>query len=323
MTTINGTIYDDTLKGGGAADAIYGGNGNDTLKGSGGADYLEGGAGIDTATYIDSGAGVAVNLATGYNYGGTADGDVLVGVENVYGSAYNDYLVGDWRDNVLTGQSGNDVLKGGGGNDTLDGGEGNDILRADWGAEVFIGGNGNDTVDYRDSINGVSVSLGDPFPWWAFPNRGDQFIGVENLTGSDKQDVLVGDGDANVLKGLGGADNLVGGAGNDTMSGGTGDDAYYVDDPGDVVWEYAGEGTYDHVITSVSYTLLAGSEIEQLETEDFYGAVNLTATNSTTYHRQQPTTSSMAAPPTGAAVSVRHLHRRQTRRSGVGMAGRA
>jgi Ca2+-binding RTX toxin-like protein len=81
-----------------------------------------------------------------------------------------------------------------------------------------------------------------------------------------------------VLRGLGGEDSLIGGAGVDFMYGGTGDDHYYVDNAGDVVREYVGEGTFDVVWTNTSYTLTAGSEIEQFNVEDHNSttAINLT-----------------------------------------------
>ena len=45
--------------------------------------------------------------------------------------------------------------------------------------------------------------------------EGDRVRGIENLTGSDHDDVLTGDGNANVLKGGGGRDTLTGGKGRD------------------------------------------------------------------------------------------------------------
>jgi Ca2+-binding RTX toxin-like protein len=301
MATISGTRYDNTLYGTSSGDAIYGLEGNDTLKGGGGADYLDGGAGIDTALYSDSTLGVAVNLATGRGYGGTAEGDTLVSIENVIGSNYNDTLIGTRGANELRGGEGNDVLKGGGGNDYLEGGYGNDILQSsgnsygsgygssilDGGAgddtfigttglDTVIGGTGSDTLDFSNEQYGVRISLGDPLPSWESSHA--QFSSIENLTGSQGGDILVGDSGTNVLRGLAGQDILIGGDREaDVMYGGTDRDIYYVNNASNVVWEYAGEGG-DTVNTSVSYALTAGSEIEQLNTTDPYGtaAINLT-----------------------------------------------
>jgi Ca2+-binding RTX toxin-like protein len=189
MATINGTNGGDSLYGTAAADVINGLNGNDTLKGFGGADRLDGGAGIDTVFYGDSSAGVGINLATGRGVGGSAEGDTLISVENVFGSNFNDTLTGTSGANQLHGQDGNDVIKGGGGNDFLDGGNGNDILVSDiFGqstldggggddtfkgsghADVLIGGAGSDTVDFGHK-SFVTISLGDPDYWTSLARR--------------------------------------------------------------------------------------------------------------------------------------------------------
>jgi len=83
------------------------------------------------------------------------------------------------------------------------------------------------------------------------------------LTGNELANHLLGDSGRNVLNGAGGNDYLDGDAGADTMSGGTGNDAYGVDDAGDQVIEAAGGG-YDHVYSSVSWSMAAGQEIEYL-----------------------------------------------------------
>lgn len=56
---------------------------------------------------------------------GEAEGDTFVRINNLIGSAYNDYLIGDTEINRLEGGKGNDTLEGYGGADVLDGGEGN------------------------------------------------------------------------------------------------------------------------------------------------------------------------------------------------------
>jgi protocadherin Fat 4 len=117
----------DTLSGGGGDDSIYGsdgndqisgGDGNDMLVGNGGSDAINGGAGIDTVDYSASSAGVTINLATGAaGIGGDAQGDTLVGIENVTGSAFADTLVGNADANSFRGGNGDDTLTGGGGSD--------------------------------------------------------------------------------------------------------------------------------------------------------------------------------------------------------------
>jgi Ca2+-binding RTX toxin-like protein len=297
MATINGTNGSDTLYGTGTGDTINGLNGNDSLKGFGGADRLDGGAGIDTVFYGDSTAGVGINLATGRGVGGSAQGDTLISIENVFGSNFNDTITGTSGANQLHGGEGNDVIKGGGGDDFLDGGNGNDILvsgifdqsvvdggagddtfKGAGAADTLIGGAGNDTVDFSH-MSFVTISLGDPLPYWAgLETPHAQFISIENLTGASGQDVLVGNGGSNVLRGQAGQDNLIGGGGADIMYGGTDSDHYYVDNAGDIVREYAGEGTFDVVWASASYALTAGAEIEQFNVEDHTGtaAINLT-----------------------------------------------
>src|SRR3954462_13046692 len=93
------TNSSDVIIGNAGNDKIYGLGGDDMLKGGGGADVLDGGAGIDTATYEQSSAGVQVSLQSGTGSGGDAAGDTLVSIENLYGSSYNDTLIGDTGDN--------------------------------------------------------------------------------------------------------------------------------------------------------------------------------------------------------------------------------
>ena len=114
---------------------------NDTLEGNGGNNVLNGGAGIDTVSYENAGAAVAVSLATtaAQNTGG-AGTDTLSGFENLTGSAFNDTLTGSTAANVLMGLAGNDTLNGGAGADMLNGGAGNDTLVGGSGADILTGG---------------------------------------------------------------------------------------------------------------------------------------------------------------------------------------
>jgi len=134
--------------------------GNDLLSGGPGADILDGRLGNDTATYntipgfggplvpdpLGSPQGVTVNLATGFGFGGHAQGDRLISIENLIGSDFNDTLIGDGGANRLEGRRGDDTLFGAGGNDTLFGDGGNDTLFGDAGNDTLRGGLNNDTL---------------------------------------------------------------------------------------------------------------------------------------------------------------------------------
>jgi Ca2+-binding RTX toxin-like protein len=237
MATVTGTSGDDsgakTLNGTDLADQIFGLAGNDTLVGFDGDDLLEGGAGgdelfgsngFDTASYRGSNAGVRVDLGTFYAAGGHAAGDHLYSVEGLTGSAYTDYLYGNYVDdqrNVLRGEGGADFLFGYGGNDLLEGGGGNDVLGGGAGADELRGGDGVDLADYGLSDAAVTVDLtaGTGFGGYA---EGDRLIGVENVAGSTRVDHLSGNAANNRLLGYEGGDVIFGGGGNDVIAGGLG-----------------------------------------------------------------------------------------------------
>ena len=197
IENLKGSTFDDVLTGDAGVNTLDGGAGNDALVGGAGADVLIGGAGVDTADYSAANAGVTVNLATGT----ASDGDVLSGIENIKGSAFDDVLTGNAVANVL------------------DGGAGNDVLAGAAAADILIGGSGVDTADYSLATAGVVASLGT-----GTASDGDMLSGIENLTGSAFNDVLAGDAGINILDGGAGNDVLVGSAGADTLVGGAGID---------------------------------------------------------------------------------------------------
>ncbi|WP_225770488.1 calcium-binding protein [Inquilinus sp. Marseille-Q2685] len=206
VENVTGTYYDDIIRGDGGANVLRGLDDNDVLTGRGGADTLDGGAGSDTASYSDSTKGVTVDLAAGTGSGGTAQGDTLVSIEAVNGSAYADTLIGSGGANTLRGSVGDDVLRGGAGADTLDGGAGFDL------------------VSYFDSTKGVTVNLaagtgsGGTAP-------GDPLVSIEAVNGSAHADTLIGSSAANTLRGAAGKDLLTGGAGADRFAFTGGDSA--------------------------------------------------------------------------------------------------
>jgi VCBS repeat-containing protein len=202
VENINGSEFNDIIIGNTAVNTIYGNGGDDILEGGSGADFIYGGSGgldtrawwwndgEDTASYATSNAAVTVNLDTGVNTGGHAQGDLLYDIDNLIGSAFVD---------TLTGSSGNNVIEGGAG------------------ADIINGGDGVDTASYVGSASGVTVNLGTGTHSGG-DALGDTLTAIENLRGSAGVDTLTGNGLDNVIEGGAGNDILDGGAGNDTVS---------------------------------------------------------------------------------------------------------
>ena len=235
VENVRGSAHNDALVGGdganyltgsGGADGLWGGAGDDTLEGGVGADRLFGGAGADWVSYLRSDAGVTVNLEEGTGESGHAEGDTIVDVENVRGSAYADLLVGNDLANRLEGGDGNDVLRGSDDADVLNGGTGTDLLEGGSGADSLEGGAGVDTASYQGSDTGVVVRLMEGSGERGHA-EGDSIVEVENVIGSTYNDGLVGDNGANYLAGGGGNDGLWGGTGDDTLEGGVGADRLF------------------------------------------------------------------------------------------------
>ncbi len=231
---IYGSYYDDILTGDANVNRLVGGRGNDILNGGAGNDILVGGQGADelnggsgsrdAVEYGSSDVGVVVDLVNGGS-AGDADGDIYSGVEFVYGSDYDDVITGDAANNRLVGRDGDDQLFGGEGKDYLLGGEGADLLDG--------GANSGDTAVYRDATSGVGVDLANG--GFAGEAKGDTYISIEYVDGSDFDDTIIGDANQNRLVGQGGADVINGGAGNDyiigmqdddILTGGSGDDVF-------------------------------------------------------------------------------------------------
>ncbi|MAD37322.1 MAG: hypothetical protein CMO30_22120 [Tistrella sp.] len=205
IENVNGSTFDDVLEGDTGANHLIGFSGNDILRGRGGADILDGRDGIDIATYSTSSIGVRVDLASGRGFGGDAEGDQLVAIENVNGSTFDDVLEGDAGANHLIGFAGNDILRGRGGADILDGRHGIDIA----------------TYSTSDVGVRVDLALGQGFIGEA---DADRLISIENVNGSNFDDVLDGDANANHLIGFSGNDILSGRDGDDILDGRYGND---------------------------------------------------------------------------------------------------
>jgi serralysin len=181
----------------------------------GGNDVINGRGGNDVARYDYASTGVNVNLATGVGTVSTTDHDTLSNIEGLRGSHFNDTLTGgNTANNAL------EFFRGNGGNDRIDGGA------------------GYDRVDYTNSMQAVTVTLGGTAAGTAkdglpilngeiqYPGTAGAVIGtdtllrIEAVRGSNFNDTLRGSGISTqeTFEGRGGNDLIDGGAGLDRAS---------------------------------------------------------------------------------------------------------
>jgi serralysin len=128
-------------------------------------------------------------------------------IENAYGGAGNDRIIGNSASNVLIGNNGNDYIKGGDGLDYQN------------------GGNGIDTVDYSDWNGGGRYNL-------ATGNASLQGLYGEKI--HNFENIITGAGN-DTITGNAGSNQIQAGSGDDTVDGGNGDDTIYLGAGNDTV----------------------------------------------------------------------------------------
>jgi Ca2+-binding RTX toxin-like protein len=261
--TVSGRGGDDALFGEAGNDTLNGDTGNDFLVGGQGSDRLNGGDGKDTASYFSSRTGVAASLFDRAGWAGDAAGDQFNAIENLEGSDFNDFLVGDNGDNILIGLGGNDdldgrlgndwlygddgndtlwgndgddvlegglgndTLRGGAGNDHLIGGQGNDQLDGGLGNDILDGGEGNNRLDAGDGNNTIRASDGNNT---LFSGSGNDQVAV----GNGNNDIRVGEGNNTVTVGNGN-NTIYGGAGVDVIQTGNGKNQIYAAEGANII----------------------------------------------------------------------------------------
>jgi Ca2+-binding RTX toxin-like protein len=198
--TLNGTgnALNNTLTGNSAANVLDGKAGNDTMLGGDGSDTY----------YVDN----TSDVVTETNASATGGTDIVHTSLSAYtlGANVENGLINTAAAANLTGNTLNNWLNAGSGT----------------GNNVFDGGTGTDTVSYSRASAGVSVSLALSTAQATGGSGSDTLLNIENLQGSQFNDVLTGNAGNNRLDGLAGNDTLIGGAGADTLTGGTGNDIF-------------------------------------------------------------------------------------------------
>ncbi len=252
-----------------AGNAITGNSGRNTITGGTGVDILSGG--INTGTTGDRLVGGAGNdqyiifNANDVVIEAVGGGNDQLAVFTSF-SLSSAALAGQEIENLVllgpaisgTGNALMNTIIGNSGNNTLDGGANANALIGD----TLVGGDGDDlyivrnTNDFIDEIldQGIdTVQASQSFILTTF---------VENLilTGTAN---INGTGNLydNTITGNSGNNTLDGGVGADSLIGGLGNDVYIVDEAGDAVTEFAGQGN-DEVRSAISYVL--GANIENL-----------------------------------------------------------
>ncbi|MBB5206399.1 Ca2+-binding RTX toxin-like protein [Inhella inkyongensis] len=152
----------------GVAPSLHAGNDTHVW----GERWLQDSGGIDILDASAQSQGVSINLTPGsWIYRGSqatsilADQQAFIGfgtqIEDAFGGAGDDRLVGNALANVLDGGAGADSLSGGAGDDLLRGGEGADQLEGGAGADTLDGGQGADVYRWSAaSENDVVRDLG-------------------------------------------------------------------------------------------------------------------------------------------------------------------
>ena len=196
-----GSMDDELFLGSPGNDMLNGGGGSDRFEGSPGDDSIIGGTGVDYVSYLQSPAGVYVDIGNNFNiddddkppvHGGHAEGDTLTEVEGLFGSVFGDTFRGDHQANFLFGWGGNDVIYGADGNDYIRGESGGDNLYGDGGKDELFGDLDNDKLEGG--------------------------VGNDKLWGGKGDDVLYGGAGHDLLEGGEGEDTYHGGRGSDTAA---------------------------------------------------------------------------------------------------------
>lgn len=287
--TLNGNNGANSITGSSQNDAINGGGGNDTLTGSGGVDTIRGGTGddnyrlsdtlsalienagegTDTITVLEAGPAQFM-LETNFENLSFAGSAARIGIGNsvanvITGGLGADRLFGLEGDDILRGIGGADELDGGIGADQMEGGTGDDIFFVDNAGDsiVELAGAGADTV-----LSGISFTLTAGAAVEVLSAISNAATDAIDLTGNALNQDVIGNKGVNWLDGGAGADRLIGLGGSDF---------YVIDNGGDSVVEFAGDGN-DYVLAQVSWALASGAEVETVSTISHAAtnAINLT-----------------------------------------------
>lgn len=271
---IAGNSGKNILDGGAGADLLGGGGGNDIYILDNLGDIVDEDGNTDSADEVRTKVAIAGSFEGVENYlytGAKSWSFTANGLDNkVTSSGASDTLNGGDGNDTLVGNGGNDVLNGGADNDLLDGGLGNDKMAGGAGDDIYVINAAGDSID-----EGVNNDFGDEVrtvfavDLRTFANGAIEratLLGTAslNLTGNDRENVLIGNSGNNVLDG-----GLLG----DIMIGGKGNDTYVVESSIDSVIEEA-NGGIDTILSTVGFDMTGHLNIENITLQ---GSLNANA----------------------------------------------
>lgn len=242
------------LEGRGGNDTLTGGSGTNILSGGPGSDTIDGSRGVDTLIEDVSGevtltnSGLTVGTETDTFLGTIEFAEIIgsTGPDRIDASAYTGgaTLSGGAGDDTVIGTVGADNISGGPGNDLLRGGLGDDTylfaadeLLFDVGGTPPIGDRildlgGIDTIDLSATLAlGAELDLAridfqevNENLLLALLDANANGLGdeIENIIGTQQDDVLLGNALANEIDGQEGSDSITGRGAADTLRGGGG-----------------------------------------------------------------------------------------------------
>ncbi|MCA9170987.1 MAG: S8 family serine peptidase, partial [Planctomycetales bacterium] len=283
----------DVLSGGSGSDALHGGPGDDRLGGGEGSNELHGGGGNDIFSIPTSGHNfisdpsgadsldfrglpnrVSVDLrVNGLQYVAdhvSVDLSDASAIEGIWGTAFDDVLIGNRANNALFGEQGNDTLVGGDGEDLLHGWIGDDSYvfgGRQIGTKRIWDVEGTNTLDFSNAELGISVDI-------AYTGRQQvtsaglyfellRSDSIDHVFGSEHADNIWGNDLNNNLFGRGGNDRLEGRNGDDLLWGFHGDDVYaFSGNPSGTkqVWDLEGTNDLDFQALSVPVRIDIGDD---------------------------------------------------------------
>jgi trimeric autotransporter adhesin len=285
-TNLTGNTLDNLLTGNGGNNALNGGLGNDVMSGGFGNDtYSVSQAGDVVLENILGGTDLVVSSLAAYTLAENVENLTLTtgGLAGT-GNTQDNVITGNTVANALNGGNGNDTINGGTGDDTMNGGLGNDTYVIDSSNDIIVDVSGIDTVqaNFNATLQIYATVENLTLTGFAFQGLGNalgnRIVGTSlanNLVGQDGNDILEAGAGNDSLDGGIGSDRLDGGTGNDSMTGGADNDVFVVNSVGDSIVELAGGGTADRVESTITFSLAALTEVEQLT---LLGAANINGT---------------------------------------------